>query len=392
MDNIIIVIKSSQLCCLIVFLQLFFLSKSQYGGIGCDKNPLFIFGDSTISRGHDGKVTSFRADYAPYGITRGNLNVSRFTNGYTFRDYLVEAMDLNKTGVLGDFDIARVFPGGGYNFAFGSAGILPQTGKAYGTTFGLDQQIIMFRDALKDCYLNTPQNISEEIVHCLMKATFVIAVGTNDYIESTVRPHLYNIHPNSTCDFAYALIQLLRKHLEDLYTWGARKFLLFQIGPLDKYPVHSVMNSTADEIIQQITTFNTELQSMADELSDDLPDSFFYIVKTYLIINELIESNNEMPDKNNDTDPCCEVKNGTLLCAPNGQFCEDTTTYLFWDALHLTEPAHSYLAKRYCDEKSVCSSSPIAFSYARAHSRPRPTYLAHCLILLLTLLYFPPRL
>ncbi|KAK6931615.1 GDSL lipase/esterase [Dillenia turbinata] len=327
MDNIIIVIKSSQLCCLIVFLQLFFLSKSQYGGIGCDKNPLFIFGDFTISRGYDGKVTSFRADYAPYGITRGNLNVSRFTNGYTFTDYLVEAMDLNKTGVLGDFDIARVFPGGGYNFAFGSAGILPQTGKAYGTTFGLDQQIIMFRDALKDCYLNTPQNISEEIVHCLMKATFVIAVGTNDYIESTIRPHLYNIHPNSTFDFAYALIQLLRKHLEDLYTWGARKFLLFQIA-----------------------------------------------------------------DKNNDTDPCCEVKNGTLLCAPNGQFCEDTTTYMFWDALHLTEPAHSYLAKRDCDEKSVCSSSTIAFSYASAHSRPRPTYLAHCLILLLTLLYFPPRL
>ncbi|XP_024023301.1 GDSL esterase/lipase 7 [Morus notabilis] len=321
---------------------------------------LYVFGDSLFDSGNNNLLpTLAKADYLPYGVNFDQGVTGRFTNGKTVADFIADYLGLpNPPPYLSIRGSAAVT---GLNYASGSCGILPETGSQYGKCLNMKDQIDLFEitttyntSELRR-YFKNPQDFS----HYLSKSIFIFSVGNNDYINNYLERQ-FSIRKNySPRSFAQLLVDELAQHFQRLYKLGARKVIMFELGPLGCLPSITRKRNhgtkCVEEINQLASYFNERLPPMLNNLTSTLQGSTFVLGHANWLAYDAIQNPTKyaLMDARN---PCCTTwLNGTSGCIPFLTPCDGTNNHFFWDAYHLTESACSVIASGCFNDSSVCS-------------------------------------
>ncbi|CAI0475447.1 unnamed protein product [Linum tenue] len=117
-----------------------------------------------------------------------------------------------------------------------------------------------------------------------------------------------------------------------LYNLGARKIALAGISKIGCTPFAKTIagrKGCVDSQNEAVVPFNKLLRDLAGRLNQDFPDAKFVYLDT-------MAATDPLP---NTQEPCCQVQT-VGLCIPNGTFCDQRDTYVYWDAFHPTQAAN----------------------------------------------------
>ncbi|KAL2896689.1 hypothetical protein RDABS01_038473 [Bienertia sinuspersici] len=185
----------------------------------------------------------------------------------------------------------------------------------------------MFENTVKNQLASKFNNTTQLSQH-LSKSIFIFSVGNNDYIN-TYFGFLQTRRRFNPQQFAKLLIDTLSQQLQKLYNLGARKMVIFELGPIGCIP--SIVRSSKsnngrcdDEKNQMVSLFNTQLASLLSNLTLTLQDSHF------------------------------AWGNGTFSCIPQLTPCLVPDEHYFWDGYHLTQATCSVIASRCISGSDLC--------------------------------------
>ncbi|XP_057489477.1 GDSL esterase/lipase 7-like [Actinidia eriantha] len=157
----------------------------------------------------------------------------------------------------------------------------------------MDDQIHLFERTVKFELPRYYQN-SSELLGYLAKSIFVVTMGSNDYLhhfQATISDSTKNLDPQQ---FAQLLIDQLSTKLERLYNLGARKIVMFEIGPIGCIPSITRQikhNGTCVEGVNKaVAIFNNHLPSMLKNLNTTLPGSNFVLGHAYSLATDVISN------------------------------------------------------------------------------------------------------
>ncbi|PSS33631.1 GDSL esterase/lipase [Actinidia chinensis var. chinensis] len=319
---------------------------------------LYVFGDSLFDSGNNNfLLTLSKANFPPYGVNFTKREATgRFTNGKIFPDFIADFLGLPFPPPYKTIRIS-VKPTG-LNYASGSCGILPETGRDLGKCLTMDDQINLFERTVKFELPRYYQN-SSELWGYLGKSIFVVTMGSNDYLDHfqpTISDSTRSLDPQQ---FAQLLIDQLSTKLERLYNLGARKIVMFEIGPIGCIPSITRQikhNGTCvEDVNKAVAIFNNHLPSMLKNLNTTLPGSNFVLGHAYSLATNVI-SNPKLYGLTDTSNPCCTaLANGTSICIPLLQPCPNVDEHVFWDGYHLTETMYSLMATRCFYGTSACT-------------------------------------
>ncbi|KAH9739740.1 GDSL esterase/lipase 7 [Citrus sinensis] len=144
-----------------------------------------------------------------------------------------------------------------------------------------------------------------------------------------------------------------------LYNLGARKIVVFELGPIGCLPWITRNNKHTGQCVEDtnqiVSYFNNMLPAMLQNLTTSLKGSNFinghgHGVGYDAIINP---SKYGIADASN---PCCTAFfNGTSGCIPYLRPCNNTNKHYFWDGYHPTEVVYSILASGCINNASFCT-------------------------------------
>ncbi|KAI3927196.1 hypothetical protein MKW92_013534 [Papaver armeniacum] len=343
-----------------------FSSATQGLSLASNNKPVpavYVFGDSLVDSGNNNYLqTVAKVNYKPYGVDFPNgAATGRFTNGYTVVDFLAKWLGLPYVPpYMGLSEEEKSKTTTGINYASGAAGILPESGAATGDILSLEEQINYFLQTVKN---DLPKSFSaqEEISSYLSKSIFVVSIGSNDYINNYLQPANYKSSRTYTPqDYGALLISSLKQHLTSLYNLGARKFLVFELGPIGCLPaiINAVNPKPTTPCLESVNLlikiFNSGIPSMIQELTSTLKGSTF----VYGDIFDKSYQQNISPltyGFSEGNTPCCVVGgNGTTLCLPNQMPCENRNNHLYWDAFHPVQRVNYEVANGCFRGSSTC--------------------------------------
>ncbi|XP_042480161.1 GDSL esterase/lipase 7-like [Macadamia integrifolia] len=321
------------------FLPHFFFAKSSSHLVPA----LYVFGDSIVDSGNNDFLnTSSKVNYKPYGIDFPAGPTGRFSNGNTFAEFLAQYLGLPfAPPYLGLSEDQKSEIITGMNYASGSSGILRKTGSAIGMNLALQIQIELFQETVKH-YLPKNFKTNDELSNYLSKSIFVVVTGNNDYLNNYLQPARYNSSSlYGPVEFSSFLLKEFKQGLQDIYNLGARKFLVFNIGPIGCTPALlyslNLTSGCAENLNQLVSLYNEGLPNMLQELSDSLNGSSFVLGKFYEVSYDL----NQNPYKNGFTNrsSCCVVNHATTQCLQDVSPCMDRATHIYWDGFHPSQQA-----------------------------------------------------
>ncbi|GAB2216584.1 hypothetical protein Droror1_Dr00024360 [Drosera rotundifolia] len=147
--------------------------------------------------------------------------------------------------------------------------------------------------------------------------------------------------------------------LQRLHKLGARKMVLFELGPIGCIPSiasRAQGGAKCDENVNKmVTLFNGELISMVQTLGSNLKGGSKFVVghSNWLAYDAIMHpSNYGLKETSN---PCCVTWfNRTLTCIPQLPPCSNHNDHFFWDAYHLTEASGKVVALNCINGSSVC--------------------------------------
>ncbi|KAK6154968.1 hypothetical protein DH2020_009216 [Rehmannia glutinosa] len=246
---------------------------------------LYVFGDSLFDNGNNNLLpTLAKADFSPYGINFDRGPTGRFTNGRTVVDFIAEFLGLPYPPPYMSILRRVLHPDQyltGLNFASGSCGILPETGNHLGKCLNLGEQIGLFERTVKNELPRHYRN-SDELSNYLSNSVFVVSVGSNDYINNYLdKQHSDTSQRYSPQSYAKLLIDRLSQQFQRLYQLGARKVIMFEIGPIGCIPSSTRQfkhnGQCVEEINQLAIMFNNHLAHMLHNLTSTLQGSSFIL-------------------------------------------------------------------------------------------------------------------
>ncbi|GMH28880.1 hypothetical protein Nepgr_030723 [Nepenthes gracilis] len=322
---------------------------------------LYVFGDSLFDSGNNNYLpTLMKANYPPYGLNFPGGATGRFTNGRTVADFLAEYLRLPyPPPYIGP-------PRGnwltGFNYASGSCGILPETGSIFGICLNLDAQINLFQLTVER---QLPYNFKskKELSKYLAKSIFIVSAGSNDYLNNYLLPYGSSQH-YTPLQFSQLLIDSFFQKLQRLYNLGARKVVVFELGPIGCVPYvvnrlkYGHKEKCDDHVNELIFLFNHRLGNMVQRLSYTLKGSNFVLGRENRLGYDAIIN----PAKYGLTDcrnSCCRTLLNGSTCIPDLTACSDPYGHYFWDDFHPTEAIYSVLASRCINDTAVCL--PLSF-------------------------------
>ncbi|KAI3927194.1 hypothetical protein MKW92_013532 [Papaver armeniacum] len=322
---------------------------------------LYVFGDSVVDSGNNNYLeTLAKGNYKPYGVDYPNGASGRFTNGYTIVDYLAAWLGLPFVPpYLSLSKVKRSKVTTGINYASGAAGILPESGTATGDNLSLEKQVNYFKHTVQ---FDLPKSLKtrKKISTYLAKSIVVVVIGSNDYLNNYLQPTRYNSSKIYTPQqFGALLVSTLKQHLKNMYHIGARKFLVFEMGPIGCLP--SVVNSVnprpttacVEGINGLVKIFNFGVTNMVQELTSTLKGSTF-------VYGDVFENTYQQaitPLKygfSGGNAPCCSVSNVSSLCLPNQTPCKNKNAYHYWDGFHPTQRVNYEIANGCFRGSSTC--------------------------------------
>ncbi|KAK6928044.1 GDSL lipase/esterase, partial [Dillenia turbinata] len=239
----------------------------------------------------------------------------------------------------------------GLNYASGACGIFNKTGILSGACFSLYDQIHLFNKTIEE-ELKEKFKTEEELSDYLAKSLYVMYMGNNDYIYYLTSNYSKSAGiPKDHQQFSDILLHQFNSELQKLYSLGARKIAIFEVGPLGCTPmaikILGTGNGCLEDVNQMITYFNGELKIMLSNLTSTLQGSSFVLNPSYSLAYDIIKN----PTKYGLTDsakPCCRTWiNMTATCMPLAPPCRDHQKHFFWDSVHPTEAANSLASKHF---------------------------------------------
>ncbi|XP_022883371.1 GDSL esterase/lipase 7-like [Olea europaea var. sylvestris] len=309
---------------------------------------LYVFGDSLFDSGNNNLLLTLgKANYPPYGVNFDGGATGRFTDGKTIPDLIAEFLGLPYS--LPYFSLRGSPELTGLNYASATCGILPETGKSRGICLNFDEQIDLFNLTV-ELELFKHYKASSKVSDYLSKSLFIITIGSNDYLNYAQPQLFYAKRRYDPQSFAKLLIDKYIYIFEKLYKIGARKIIMFEIGPIGCISsVTRKINHSGKcvkKINQLAVTFNNQLATLLRSLTSTLQGSEFILGQVYWLGYDAIinPSNYGLEDS---TNPCCTTwANGTSACIPGLPACHDPDKHYFWDGYHLTQAVYKVIGTR----------------------------------------------
>lgn len=318
---------------------------------GCNcKIVQFIFGDSLSDVGNNNFLSKSlaRANLPWYGIDYGNgLPNGRFGNGRTVADIIGDEMGLPRPPAYLDRSLTEdVILENGVNFASGGGGILNETGGLFIQRFSLYKQIELFQGTQE---LIREKIGSKEADKFFQQARYVVALGSNDFINNYLMPVYRDSWTYNDKSFIQYLMDTLRSQLTLLHSLGAREMMVFGLGPMGCIPLQRVLSTDGqcqDKTNQLALAFNKATNELVEELANTLPNASYKFGDAYDVVNDVITNPGNYGFSNSDS-PCCSFGRirPALTCIPASTLCSDRSKYVFWDEYHPSDKANQLIAK-----------------------------------------------
>ncbi|KAF3789346.1 GDSL esterase/lipase [Nymphaea thermarum] len=231
----------------------------------------------------------------------------RFTNGRTIADIIGDYMGYPRPIAFMDqsLDVDAILKNG-VNYASGGGGILNDTGQLFVQRFCFYKQIDLFQGTQK----LVKEKIGSEAADKFFKeASYVVALGSNDYINNFLLP----VYPDAWAYSSTGFTNLLISTLKDQLTLSM--------------------------------SFNDNTKQLMQDLSAQLPNATFQFGDAYNEFADLIANPLKHGFSNADS-PCCRLGRirPSLTCTPASSLCKERSKYVFWDEYHPTEAANQVIA------------------------------------------------
>ncbi|XP_024385964.1 GDSL esterase/lipase At1g71250 [Physcomitrium patens] len=313
----------------------------------------FIFGDSLVDCGNNNYITLTlaKANIPPNGIDFPTHRATgRFCNGKTSHDVLADYIGLPYpppavAPASRGFAILR-----GLNYGSGAGGILDETGANYIDRLSMNEQISLFQQTVNQLNAMLGPSAATDL---LRNSLFTSVMGSNDYVNNYLLTSNNSTRNQYTpSQYVQLLVSTYRTQLTTIYNLGARKFVVFNVGPLGCIPSRLALGSIDGSCVaadnELVVSFNTALKPLTLELTRTLPESIFLYGNSYDAVYDLILD--PFPAGFNVVNEgCCGggEYNGQLPCLPVvDQLCSNRDEYVFWDAFHPTQAVNEVLGFR----------------------------------------------
>ncbi|XWS51143.1 hypothetical protein CRYUN_Cryun12cG0151500 [Craigia yunnanensis] len=317
---------------------------------GCHgKVVQFIFGDSLSDVGNNKYLSRSlaQASLPFYGIDFGNgLPNGRFTNGRTVADIIGDKTGLPRPPAFLDPSLTEdEILENGVNYASGGGGILNETGGYFIQRLSLWKQIELFQGTTE---LIKNKLGKQEAEKFFQDARFVVALGSNDFINNYLMPVYSDSWNYNDQTFVEYLMETLQKQLLVLHNLGARNLMVFGLGPMGCIPLQRILSTSGqcqERANKLALSFNKASSKLLVNLESKLPNSSFKFGDAYDVVDDVI-SNPYKYGFNNSDSPCCSLGNirPALTCLPASTLCEDRSKYVFWDEYHPSDSANELIA------------------------------------------------
>ncbi|TYH56068.1 hypothetical protein ES332_D09G282400v1 [Gossypium tomentosum] len=317
-------------------------------GVQC-KVVQFIFGDSLSDVGNNMYLSKSlaQANLPFYGIDFGNgLPNGRFTNGRTVADIIGDSTGLPRPPAFLDPSLTEdVILESGVNYASGGGGILNETGGYFIQKFSLWKQIELFRGTKELITNKLGKQATDKFIG---EANFVVALGSNDFINNYLMPVYGDSWKYNDQTFVRYLMETLQNQLLVLHNLGARKLMVFGLGPMGCIPLQRVLSTTGqcqERTNKLAISFNKAASQLLAGLDSRLPNASFKFGDAYDVVDNVIRNPKNYGFDNSDS-PCCSFGRirPALTCLPASTLCSDRSKYVFWDEYHPSDGANQLIA------------------------------------------------
>ena len=280
-------------------------------------SALYTFGDSLSDVGDNPA-----AAMSIYKLLAGNCDPShpcgpydhgRFTNGFVAPEYLAAALFPGGVNPVNfhSYAVGGATTGIG-NFGDGGSAtkegdLIPIPVPGVFPLPGMKGELKVFTQDLNDAGGKADPN-----------ALYFVWGGANDYL---------------TKDDPTAAAQNVAGYVNELAGVGATHFLVPNIGDLGRTP-DAIANNNVANAHNFSVAFNTALATQLGSVASHFPGIDIVQFDTYSFLNNIIQNpaNFGFSDVQN---PC--------IGGPNGPVCGDPGSFLFWDTVHPTTRADSFL-------------------------------------------------
>ncbi|PSS07913.1 GDSL esterase/lipase [Actinidia chinensis var. chinensis] len=309
----------------------------------------FIFGDSLSDVGNNNYLSKSlaKANLPWYGIDFGTgLPNGRFSNGRTVADIIGDQMGLPRPPAFLDQSLTEdVILDNGVNYASGGGGILNETGGLFIQRLSLYKQIELFQGTQELIKARIGEAEAEKF---FQNSRYVVALGSNDFINNYLMPIYSDSWTYTQQGFITYIMETLQAQLTLLHRLGARKLMVFGLGPMGCIPLQRVL-STSGECQEKTNklalSFNQAASNLVNQLSSKLPNASFQFGDAYDVVNDVIINPYKYGFNNSDS-PCCSFGKirPALTCIPASTLCKDRSKYVFWDEYHPSDKANELIA------------------------------------------------
>ncbi|CAL5055803.1 unnamed protein product [Urochloa decumbens] len=356
---------------------------------------VYVFGDSTVDVGNNQYLPGNSALQLPYGIDFPHSRpTGRFSNGYNVADFVAKLLGFKRSPPaylsLTPRTSRQILRGlRGVNYASGGSGILDTTvstpdlvvpktktrllerkkkvipdrlvaGHSHldpcsncfctrmsmdqGNTITLTKQIEYFA-ATKSKMLAASGGGqgSSSVDDLLSKSLFLISDGGNDMFAFIQQNRSASEAPALYAD----LLSNYTRHLQALYSLGARRFGIVDVPPLGCVPSVRVISPDGatrcvDAANALASGFNDALRALLANLTATpggaMPAARYSVGSSYAVVSHFTAHPAAAGFREVATACCGGGRlNAQTGCTPNATYCSDRDRFLFWDGVHGTQ-------------------------------------------------------
>ncbi|CAN6233505.1 unnamed protein product [Urochloa humidicola] len=306
---------------------------------------VYVFGDSTVDVGNNQYLPGNSALQLPYGIDFPHSRpTGRFSNGYNVADFVAKLLGFKRSPPaylsLTPRTSRQIFRGlRGVNYASGGSGVLDTTGN----TITLTKQIEYFAATKSKMLANSSGQGSPSVDELLSKSLFLISDGGNDMFAFIQQ----NRSASEAPGFYMDLLSNYTRHLQALYSLGARRFGIVDVPPLGCVPsVRVTSPDGATRCVEGANAlargFNDALRALLANLTATgggaMPAARYSVGSSYAVVSSFT-ARPAAAGFREVASACCGGGrlNAQTGCTPNATYCSDRDRFLFWDGVHGTQ-------------------------------------------------------
>ncbi|XP_057823933.1 GDSL esterase/lipase At2g42990 isoform X2 [Cryptomeria japonica] len=293
---------------------------------------LFTFGDSLVDPGNNNFIPTWvKANHAPYGQDfMGDEQNGRFSNGKLATDFIASGLGVKET----------IPP-------FLDPNLHTQD-LLTGNAIPMWKQVELFKT-----YKARLENMVgvENSSNIIEQAIFVAVAGSNDFLVN------YLIVPNRRNQFTVQqyqefLLKVCSNFIKEIYKLGVRKVGIAGLPPLGCVPgektLHgqSELNGCIEEFNGISSSYNQKLKEILQGLEARLPGIRLEYISIYDYLLDMITNPSlyglEITDRG-----CCGtglIETGPTCNSKTPITCTNTSTTIFWDAVHPTQATYKIVA------------------------------------------------